>query len=101
MVGPDPPTKEIPDDVKVFLRSILSTSAGIHQEKVCKEYKDMTGDILPFKELGYKNLYSFLLALEGEVTRLEFDEKCGDNIVYVVLDETKFASGHAKKNSKK
>merc|ERR1719427_2002818 len=86
------------EDLKLLLRATLVASDGLLQSRVGKEFFDLTrGDRLDFTRHGFATLYDFLVSLEGEVTRLEFSPKDGENLVYAVLDKTKFASAHAKK----
>ena len=80
---------EIPDDTKLFLRAVLGSTAGLQQSHVMKEYQQATGEKIQFAKYGFKNVYELLVALEGEVTRLEFSPKHGDNLVYAVLDKNK------------
>ena len=93
--------KPIPDDVKLFLRAVLVSSPGLQQSKVPREYRDLTGDQIPFGALGFKCLFDFLKALEKDVTRLEFSPKHEENIVFAVLDDSKFSSKHAQKYANK
>ena len=87
----------IPDDIKIFLRSVLVTTPGMQQSHVAKEYFETTDERIEYVKYGYKNMYEFLVALQGEVTRLEFSPKHHDNLVFAVLDATKYASRHAQK----
>ena len=91
----------IPENIKMDLRSILVAASGTLQSELAKEYKNMMNESLPISQCGFKNIYEFLLALEGEVCRMEFLPKECDNVVYAVLDETSFSSAHAKKNASK
>ena len=92
---------KIPDNVKMDLRSVLLAASGTMQSKLAKEYYDIMGEHLPIKKLGFKHIYEFLLALEGDVCRMEFSPKNNDNIVYAILDKSSFTSEHAKKNAAK
>lgn len=91
----------IPDDVKIMLRSVLISSPGVKQSNLCKEYKGMIDENLTYCNMGFKNLYEFLKALEGEVTRIEFSAELEDNVVYAELDKSKYVSKHAQKNAVK
>ena len=53
------------EEVKPFLRAVLNASPGLPQHKICREYKDLTGDELPYHQLGYATVYDLLKALEG------------------------------------
>eukprot|EP00111_Clytia_hemisphaerica_P022815 TCONS_00067160-protein len=92
---------KIPDNVKMDLRSVLLAASGTMQSKLAREYYDIMGEHLPIKSLGFKNIYEFLLALEGDVCRMEFSLKNNDNIVFAILDNTSFTSEHAKKAAAK
>ena len=87
---------EISNDVKQNLRAVLGASPGMKQSNVLKEYCQLTNERLEYTKYGFKNLYEFLLTLEGDVTRLEFSPKDEDNLVYCVLDDSKYVSKHAK-----
>lgn len=91
----------IPEDVKVFLRAVLISSPGVRQSNLLKEYKQTTSEDLCCGTYGFSNLFEFLLALQGDITRLEFSPKHEDNIIFAVLDQSKYSSQHAQKNSKK
>jgi len=91
----------IPENIKMDLRSILVAASGTLQSELTKEYASMMGEALPFFKYGFNNIYDFLLALEGEVCRMEFSPKKCDNVVYAVLDQSSFSSAHAKKNAEK
>ena len=93
--------KDIPDDVKLMLRSVLIAHTGVKQGNLSAEYKDTVGDHLAYFKWGFKNIYDFLQALEGDITRLEFSEKLEDSIVYAVVDKTSYTSKHAEKNATK
>ena len=97
MAAPQP----VPDTVKMDLRSILISASGTLQSKLAKEYYSMMGEHLPIETLGYNHIYDFLLALEGEVCRMEYSPNDCDNIVFAVQDATSFSSAHAKKNTNK
>lgn len=92
---------EISDDTKLFLRAVLTSAPGMRQSQLLKEYTQTTGDRLEYTKYGFRDLYGFLAALEGEVTRLEFSPKHEENLVYAVLDQTKYSSKHAKKYASK
>lgn len=92
---------EIEQDTKIFLRSVLVTQPGMKQSQIMKEYYDTTDEKLDYAKHGFQNIYHFLRALEGEITRLEFSPQHGENLVYAVLDKSKYASNHAKKYADK
>ena len=87
----------IDDKVKQLLRSVLISAPGVKQSSLEKEYFDITGEILLWRKYGFNNIFDFLKALEGEITRMEFSEKFIDNIIYAVIDESKYVSQHAIK----
>ena len=91
----------IPDSVKMDLRSILISASGTLQSKLAKEYHDMMGEHLPVRTLGFNHIYDFLVALEGEVCRMEYSPNDCDNIVFAIQDSSSFVSVHAKKNTNK
>ena len=97
----DDKKKNIDEDTKIFLRSVLNTEPGIQQRDICKKYREITGDALNFVKLGYPNIYELLKDLEGEVVRIEFSEKREDNILYCVQDPTKYVSKHLMKYAAK
>ena len=89
------------EDLKIYLRCSLGACAGTLQSRVSKEYYDQTQERLDYTRFGFTHIYDFLVSLEGDVCRLEFSPKDGENLVYVVLDTTKFASAHLKKYANK
>ena len=93
--------KPIPETVKMDLRSILISASGTLQSKLAKEYHSMMGEHLPVQSLGFKHIYDFLLALEGEVCRMEYSPNDVDNIVFAIQDSSSFLSAHAKMNTNK
>ena len=92
--------KEVPDDVKQFLRSILVSKKGVKQSRVEHDYKELVGESLPWRKLGFKSLFDFLMSLP-DVTKLEWRENDEENRVFAVLDKNAFASLHAKRMSER
>lgn len=89
--------KEVPQGVKISLRAtLLSSTKGIKQTSVEKDYYKLTNSKLDVKKYGYQDLYEFLLAVP-DVARLEFSVKDGENKVFGVSEEGVFISQHAKK----
>ncbi|PFX30902.1 Multiple RNA-binding domain-containing protein 1 [Stylophora pistillata] len=88
---------EVPQFVKISLRSVLLSSAkGIKQTGVEKDYLQLTNSKLDYKQYGFQDLYEFLLAIP-DVARLEFSIKDGENKVFGVPEKGVFISKHAKK----
>lgn len=93
--------KSILEDAKVFLRStLLSKKHGIKQSSIEKDYEELVGETLPWRKLGFKTLFDFLLSIP-EVAKLEWREEDEDNRVFAVLDKESYASLHAKRMSVK
>lgn len=89
--------KEVPASVKQYLRAVLiSSSGGVLQTRIEQDYRKMTGEALNWKELGFRDLYEFLLAIP-DVGSLEYSEKFGENKMYGKGDKEGFQSVHAKK----
>eukprot|EP00795_Rhopilema_esculentum_P006078 gene6078-11461_t len=89
------------EDVKIFVRSILvSKQHGVKQSLIEKDYHDLVGEKLPWKELGFKTLFDLLTSIP-DVAKLEWREDDGDNRVFAVLDGESYASLHAKRMSVK
>ena len=89
------------EDVKIFVRSILvSKQHGVKQSLIEKDYQDLVGEKLPWKELGFKTLFDLLTSIP-DVAKLEWREDDGDNRVFAVLDGESYASLHAKRMSVK
>ncbi|XP_065640294.1 uncharacterized protein LOC100203104 isoform X2 [Hydra vulgaris] len=91
----------IDDQVKQLLRSVLVSAPGVKQSSLEHEYYKITNEVLPWRKYKFPNLFEFLKALEGEITRIEFSEKFADNIIYAVIDRTKYNSKHALKFASK
>lgn len=88
---------EVPQFVKISLRSVLlSSTKGIKQTGVEKDYLQLTNSKLDYKQYGFQDLYEFLLAIP-DVARLEFSVKDGENKVFGVPEKGVFISKHAKK----
>ncbi len=87
---------EVPDDVKQFLRSILISKKGVKQSKIEHDYRELVGENLPWKKIGFKNLFEFLMSVP-DVAKLEWREKDEENRVFAVLDKSCFNSVHAKR----
>ena len=90
---------KVPNDVKSFLRSVLISSNGVKESKVQKDYHELSGERLMWKDYGFKSLNEFLTALP-DVCLLEYSAKDKENRVYAVRLEGTYMSSHAKKNAK-
>ena len=90
---------KVPEDVKSFLRSVLISSNGVKESRVHKDYQDLSGERLLWKNYGFKSLNEFLTALP-DVCVLQYSPKDKENLVYAVELEGTYMSSHAKKNAK-
>ena len=90
---------KVPKDVKGDLRSVLISSNGVKESRVEKDYKELSGKKLMWKNYGFKSLNAFLSALP-DVCVIQYSAKDRENRVYGVQLEGTFMSSHAKKNSK-
>ena len=89
------------EDVKINLRSVLvSMPKGCKQSNIAKDYKEFLGEMLPYRALGFKNLYELLISIP-DVAKLEFRKEDEDNRVFAVLDKNSYSSLHAKRMSVK
>jgi hypothetical protein len=90
---------KVPNDVKSFLRSVLISSNGVKESRVQKDYRELAGEKLMWRDYGFRSLNEFLSALP-DVCVLQYNAKDRENRVYGVQLEGTFMSSHAKKNSK-
>ena len=90
---------KVPKDVKGDLRSVLISSNGVKESRVEKDYHELSGKKLMWKNYGFKSLNAFLSALP-DVCVIQYSAKDRENRVYGVQLEGTFMSSHAKKNSK-
>lgn len=89
------------EDVKLNLRSVLvSMPKGCKQSNIARDYKEFLGEMLPWRTLGFKNLYELLISMP-DVAKLEFRQEDEDNRVFAVLDRNSYSSLHAKRMSVK
>ena len=89
------------EEVKLNLRSVLvSMPKGCKQSNIAKDYKEFLGEMLPWRALGFKNLYELLISMP-DVAKLEFRKEDEDNRVFAVLDNSSYSSLHAKRMSVK
>ena len=97
----DKKREEMLRNTKQFLRAVLiSSQHGVKQSKIEREYKDITGEMLLYRKLGYRNLFDFLVS-SPDVCKLEFRAEDEDNRVFAVVDKESFTSVHAKKATQK
>ncbi|XP_028416942.1 uncharacterized protein LOC114541155 [Dendronephthya gigantea] len=89
----------VPEEIKSFLRSVLISSNGVKQSRVQKDYHELAGERLMWKNYGFSSLNEFLKALP-DVCMLQYSPKDKENRVYAVQKEGTYMSSHAKKNAK-
>jgi len=72
---------------KKYLRSaLISTKGGLPAEQVYRDYRDIVGEGIPYRRLGYETLDSFLNAVP-DVCRIS-RRPTGEVVVLGVADET-------------
>ena len=71
---------------KKYLRSALLTSkGGLPAEQVYRDYRDLVGEGIPYRRLGYETLENFLTAVP-DVCRIS-RKPTGEVIVVAVADD--------------
>lgn len=91
--------EKVPEEIKNFLRSVLISSKGVKESRVQKDYHELAGEKLMWKNYGFLSLNEFLKALP-DVCTLQYSAKDKENRVYAVEKEGTYMSSHAKKNAK-
>jgi hypothetical protein len=91
--------EKVSNDVKSFLRSVLISSNGVKESRVEKDYHELSGEKLLWKNYGFKSLNEFLNAMP-DVCVLQYSAKDRENRVYAVHLKGTYMSSHAKKNAK-
>jgi len=72
---------------KKYLRSaLLSTKGGVSAEQVYRDYRDLVGEGIPYRRLGYETLENFLTSVP-DVCKIS-RKPTGEVIVMAVADET-------------
>jgi len=90
---------------KKYLRSaLLSTKGGVSAEQVYRDYRDLVGEGIPYRRLGYETLENFLTSVP-DVCKIS-RKPTGEVIVMAVADETTrhiqdLVSRQTSKNKKK
>lgn len=92
-------SERVPNEMKMFLRSVCMSANGVKESKLEKDYFDLACEKLNWRKLGFRSLREFLSAIP-DVCRLQYNTKDKENRVYAVELKGTFMSSHAKKNAK-
>lgn len=71
--------------VKKMLRAVLlSSKSGISLSRLQVEYKDLTGELIPHKQLGYTTLDALLHSMSS-VVRLDKEQSGEVRLLYLCI----------------